>query len=168
IYTREKGNIEKIIIRDSVIQSFDNILPAINLSGGKVEMERSTVFGSMEVHRLYASDSIITGSVDVLDTQNSCFRFSSAKTNGSRLPKPYESHLHSGDTNHWFTSDRFGHPCFAQLTESAPVEITRGAENGSEMGAFCSLMNPVKLDSLKIKIEEYMPFGLIPIYINQT
>jgi hypothetical protein len=168
IYTNGDREIEKVIIRDSIIQSIDNDLPAIKLSGGKVEMERSTVFGSMKVHRLYASDSIITGTVDVFDTQNSCFRFSSATKEGSSLPRPYESHLHPGNPNHWFTSIRFGHPCFAQLTESAPMEITRGSETGSEMGAFCSLMNPIKLDSLKTKTDEYMPFGLIPIYINQT
>ena len=48
------------------------------------------------------------------------------------------------------------------------MPVQTGAETGSEIGAFSSLINPIKLDSLKIKVAEYMPFGLIPIFINET
>jgi hypothetical protein len=54
------------------------------------------------------------------------------------------------------------------LSETAPEKLYRGAENGSEIGAFCNLINPIKTDSLRNKIEEYMPFGLIPILIKET
>lgn len=101
------------------------------------------------------------------DTQTGCFRYSAAPAN-SRLPRPYESFLFEQDTNHWFTSRRFGDPGFAQLSDTAPNNLVRGAENGSEMGAFSGLLNPTKLDGLKAKIDEYMPFGLIPIFINKT
>jgi hypothetical protein len=48
------------------------------------------------------------------------------------------------------------------------VGLLQGAENGSEIGAFSHLFNPVKLDSLRVKVVEYMPFGLIPFFIYET
>jgi hypothetical protein len=36
------------------------------------------------------------------------------------------------------------------------------------MGAFSALLNPIKLDSLRAKIDEFMPFGRIPVLINAT
>lgn len=167
IYTRNEGLVEKLIVRDSIIQSVDSTLPAINLNAGEVEIDRTTIFGGMEIHRLQASDTVVTGSVTVHDTQNGCFRFSAAPAE-SRLPKPYESFLFVKDTNHWFTSRRFGNPGYGQLSETAPLDLHRGAENGSEMGAFNSQIVPIKHDSLQAKVEEYMPFGLIPIFINET
>ena len=125
-----------------------------------------TVFGDIGVHRLWASEALITGPVEVVDTQKGCFRFSAAPT-GSRLPRPYESHF-IDDTNHYFTSRRFGHPGYGQLSETAPVELLRGAENGSEIGAFSGLLNPIKRDGLRAKVDEYMPFGLIPLFIQET
>jgi hypothetical protein len=86
----------------------------------------------------------------------------------SRLPRPYESFLFIVSNQHWFTSRMFGQAGYAQLSETAPQEIYRGGENGAEMGVFNSLLNPVKLDGLKVKVDEFMPFGLLPAFINET
>jgi len=129
-------------------------------------MERVTVFGDMELHRLQASDTLITGKATVVDTQHGCFRFSAANDQ-SELPRRYESHLFPADEPNWFTSVKFGQPGYAQLSESAPPEITKGGENGCEMGAFNSLINPVKAGQSSEEVEEYMPFGLIPIFIKE-
>ena len=40
--------------------------------------------------------------------------------------------------------------------------------DGIEIGAFSSLLNPIKLDSLKAKVDEFLPFGLIPHFITET
>ncbi|MBC8488711.1 MAG: hypothetical protein H8D45_22020 [Bacteroidetes bacterium] len=169
IFCRNGGLVENLKIYDSIIQSVDAEF-ALQINNGSVEMNRVTVFGAIEVLRLFASETILTNSSKVSkvkDTQNSCFCFSAAPID-SRLPKPYESYLYSGDTNFWFTSKKFGQPGFAQILDISPVEIRRGAENGSEMGAFSSLINPIKMDSLRAKVEEYMPFGLIHLFINKT
>jgi hypothetical protein len=131
-----------------------------------VELRRVTVFGPVDVHRLDASEALITGVADVTDTQAGCFRFSAAPV-GSRLPRPYESHV-LADAVHVFTARDFGDPGYAQLSQSAPPELTRGAENGAEIGAFNGLLNPIKLDGLRAKVEEYLPFGLIPIFVPET
>jgi hypothetical protein len=161
------GNIEEASVSDSIIQSVNPAINAIELDKGKTSMVRTTIFGKINVHRLDASEVLITDTANVKDTQNGCFRFSAAPSL-SRLPHPYESFLFKKDANHWFSSRRFGDPGFAQLSDTAPKNIVRGAENGSEIGAFSSLLNPVKSDGLRTKIDEYMPFGLIPIFINKT
>jgi len=166
------GYVEEMTISDSIIQSVDPVVKAIEVKTGRTHIDRSSIFGEVSLHRLEASEVLITGLVNVIDTQNGCFRFSAApkeiSPNKSRLPRPYESFLFTEDTNHWFTSRRFGDPGFAQLSDTAPINIAKGAENGSEMGAFSNLLNPIKFDGLKNKIDEYMPFGLIPIFINKT
>jgi hypothetical protein len=166
IRTRAGGVIEELHVSDSIMQSLDDTLPALATERGRVRMERVTVFGHIEVHRLNASEALITGTSRVTDTQNGCFRFSAAPS-GSRLPRAYESHR-LDDSNHIFTSRRFGQPGYGQLSESAPAFLQRGAESGSEIGAFSALNQPIKADSLAKKVEEYMPLGLIPIFINET
>jgi hypothetical protein len=161
------GIVEQVFITDSIIQSVDPAIKAIDITQGKTDIERTTVFGELTVHELYASELLLTGLGTVKNTQEGCFRFSAAPR-ASKLPRPYESFLFHHDSNHWFSSRRFGDPGYAQLSDTAPAAIARGAGNGSEMGAFSNLLNPIKFDGLRTKIDEYMPFGLIPIFINRT
>jgi hypothetical protein len=161
------GDLSELSITDSIVQSVDAGVNALQIGMGLANLQSTTVFGNVQVHRLEASEGLITGLVTVTDTQNGCFRFSAAPA-ASRLPRPFESFLFDKDASYWFTSRLYGNPGYGQLSETAPVKITRGAENGSEMGAFSSLLNPVKLDGLKTKVDEYMPFGLIPVFIDIT
>lgn len=162
-----KGIIEELSISDSIIQSVEVSVPALNINTGKSVINRSTIFGDAVLHQLEASEAFFTGNATITNAQQGCFRYSAAPK-ASRLPRPYESFLFSTDTKHWFTSRIFGQPGYAQLSETAPEKLQRGAENGSEIGAFSNLMNPVKSDGLQSKVNEYMPFGLIPIFIHQT
>lgn len=59
-----------------------------------------------------------------------------------------------------FTAVRYGHPAYGQLNYYCPEEIRTGAEDGSEMGVFCSLRNPQREANLRIRLEEYLPVGL--------
>jgi hypothetical protein len=83
------------------------------------------------------------------------------------VPHPYRSHL-VDDLSRLFASRRFGDPHYAQLSPAAPPELERGAENGSEIGAFCSAVAPVKRDGLRSKMDEYMPFGRMPNFIAEN
>jgi hypothetical protein len=167
ILIRGNGYVEASAVSDSIVQSVDATVNAIEIKTGRTHIDRSTIFGQADLHRLEASEALFTHLVNVTDTQNGCFKFSAAPAI-SRLPHPFESFLFKEDTNHWFTSRRFGDPGYAQLSDTVPTNIMRGAENGSEMGAFSNQLNPIKFDGLKTKIDEYMPFGLIPIFINKT
>jgi hypothetical protein len=170
VRTAAGGLVECLKIRDSIIDGAVAEAAAgdkaLDLPRSEVDLARVTIFGQLDVNRLWATETIVTGLADVTDTQNGCFRFSAAPA-GSHLPRPYESHEFL-DSNHFFTSRRFGDPGYAQLSETAPVTLLRGAENSSEIGAFSSLLNPIKIASLRTKVDEYLPFGLIPIFIYES
>ena len=59
-----------------------------------------------------------------------------------------------------FTSIRYGSPGYAQLALSCAVEIRRGAEDESEMGAFHDLFQPQREANLWARLEENTPAGM--------
>lgn len=67
-----------------------------------------------------------------------------------------------------FTSTRYGRPGYGQLRLGCPREIAAGAEDGSEMGAFSHLKQPQRESNLRIRLDEYLPFGLEPGLIYVT
>jgi hypothetical protein len=67
-----------------------------------------------------------------------------------------------------FTSPRYGHPAYGQLHRSTPVEITRGGADGSEMGALAHVKQSQRQDNLRLRLAEYLPFGLDPALVYVT
>jgi hypothetical protein len=59
-----------------------------------------------------------------------------------------------------FTSLRYGQPGYGQLGSFAPREIRTGAEDESEMGVFHDVFGPQRETNLRIRLEEYLRFGL--------
>ena len=59
-------------------------------------------------------------------------------------------------------------PGYGQLGAGCPTEITTGAEDGAEMGAFNGLRQPQRETNLRIRLDEYLPFGLHPALIYMT
>ena len=58
-----------------------------------------------------------------------------------------------------FTSRRYGSPTYCQLAPDCPIEIRRGAEDESEMGAFHDLFQPQREANLRARLEEFVPTG---------
>lgn len=150
-------------------------LAAVAVSNATVNLSRVSVLGALAVHRLVASDTIITGFTNVDDTQGGCVRFS-AYVGGSRVPRQYES-VTVGLQAALFASTDYGRPGYGQLLEAADQAITggpagatisAGADSGSEMGAFSSGLAPIKEQGLLTKYAEYMPLGLTPVIVHVT
>jgi hypothetical protein len=59
-----------------------------------------------------------------------------------------------------FSSLRFGDPDYGQLRGSCPAQIRTGASDESEMGAFHDLFQPQRETNLRVRLEEYLRFGL--------
>jgi hypothetical protein len=59
-----------------------------------------------------------------------------------------------------FTALRSSHPAYCQLHHSAPCGIRRGASDESEMGVYHLLYQPQRETNLRIRISEYLRFGL--------
>jgi hypothetical protein len=149
---------------------------ALDFSDGEAALSRCTVMGPIRVHRLRVSESILNGIAAVDDLQNGCVRFT-AWTEGSQLPRKYESVPIRREAS-LFVSTEFGQPGYAQLlpvadfavvpSSAGGTSILQGAENGSEMGAFARERNSIKERSLLIKLDEFMPAGLIPVIVHVT
>jgi hypothetical protein len=59
-----------------------------------------------------------------------------------------------------YTAEAYGQPAYLQLSLRGPEEIAKGAADGSEMGAYCHLKQPQREANLRLRLKEYLPFGL--------
>ncbi len=142
---------------------------------------RTTVIGEVHTHAIHmAQDCLFTGGVHVARRAAGCVRFSYVPP-GSRTPRRYECQpdlvraavaerddltaqeaAEAGDAEARrvvprFTSLRYGTPAYGQLAAGCAPEITRGAADRSEPGAFHDLFRPQREDNLRARLAEYSP-----------
>jgi len=147
---------------------------ALGTSAGDVFLNRTSVLGPIRVHRLSASECILDDVATAEDEQHGCIRFT-AYADGSVVHQPYES-VTIPPRAVVFSTRKFGRPDYARLRNDADSAITSGnkgasiltgAENGSEMGAFALEKVPLKKRGLKQKFAEFMPIGMVPVWIDE-
>jgi len=152
-----------------------------------LDIRRCTVFGQVQTHAIeLAENCIFMGVIVDCRRQQGCMRFCYV-TSGSRTPKRYECQpdlveravlaLAQQDnlTNAQrttllqqerarvepeFNSTRYGTPTYCQLSDHCAPEITRGADDQSEMGAFHDLYQPQRAANLRARLDEYTPAGM--------
>ena len=59
-----------------------------------------------------------------------------------------------------FTSRRYGEPAYGQLRHVTDASIRIGADDESEMGVLHALFQPQRETNLRIRLDEYLRFGL--------
>ena len=59
-----------------------------------------------------------------------------------------------------FNSVRYGTPAYCQLSFACAEEVTRGADDESELGAFHDLYQPQRVANLQARLDEYTPAGM--------
>ena len=153
--------------------------------GPAASFERSTVLGLVHVRELTLGSSSIfaDGPLICERRQQGCLRFSSFEPAESRTPRRFrcqpdlalegaepgaDLELVTANVRPRFTSKQYGTPAYVQLIDGGPVEIAAGADEGSEMGAFHHLYQPQREANLRMRLEEYLPFGLEPGLIHVT
>jgi len=152
-----------------------------------VSIYRSTVIGEVHTHAIpLAENSIFDGRMHVARRGIGCLRFCYVPS-GSRTPRRYHCQpdlVHAGlreraelgeleqaelptscklaeqRVQPRFTSVYYGTPAYGQLAAGCAPEITRGAEDGAELGAFHDLFQPQREDNLRVRLEEFLPAGL--------
>jgi hypothetical protein len=158
----------QVWLSDSILDSAGWCLPAITAPNDRhahavFSARRVTVFGAVRTHAVnLVENSILMGEVCVARRQQGCIRFCWLLP-GSRVPGQFHCEpAHSNDPVRViprFTSTRYGTPGYGQLAPWCPDEISRGAEDGSEMGAFHDLFQPQREDNLRARLDEYTPAG---------
>jgi len=159
-----------------------------NQPGPPGTLERVTILGRSFFRKLpLASEVIFVGRVFADQTQEGCVRFSFASLDSetprrhrcqpeTEIAREIEQAKKIGPVTAaqlaaitaqvtarvvpFFTSIHYGDPGYAQLHLKSPLEIRTGAEDGSEMGVFSHLKQPQRETNLRIRLEEYLPFGL--------
>lgn len=59
-----------------------------------------------------------------------------------------------------FTSLRYGEPAYGQLRTGSPAQIREGADDEAAMGAFHDLFEPQRATNVRVRLEEFLRFGL--------
>jgi hypothetical protein len=174
-------------VNDSVLDATGLELEAIGAPGcvvahARLTILRSTVFGQIQVHAIdLGENTIFDGRVFVARRQRGYLRFCYVAPE-SRTPRRYhcQPDLAVGDlqgeekalaerrVRPRFISVRYGRPDYCRLAGDCPEEITRGADDESEMGVFHDLYQPQRLANLRARLDEYTPAGMDAgiIFIN--
>jgi hypothetical protein len=129
---------------------------------GKVHTRQMTLASNcLFVSRLAGPADPWTAALWVERRQKGCVRFSWVPP-GSRTPRRYQCQPQQGDaqTRPHFTSLRYGDAAYCQLREVTPESIRRGANDESEMGVLHGLYQPQREINLKVRLDEYLRFGL--------
>jgi hypothetical protein len=143
--------------------------------GGPLRIENSTVIGRVRtgIMRL-ASNTIflaafaagadkkkLVAPVLAQRRQEGCVRFSYLSP-GARVPPRFHCQPEADNSliRPRFQSRRFRDPEYCQLSPFGSPEIRQGADDESEMGAFHDLFEPQREAHLRIRMDEYLRFGL--------
>lgn len=159
-------------------------------AGAPARLERSTVHGRVWVKTLeLASESLFTAPVRSTRLQSGCTRYCYLPE-GSQVAHPFQcqparallaaalalspepglataADLDADETDRIvarlrpaFTSLDHGDAGYMQLSRGCAEELRTGAQDGSEMGAFCHLRQPQREANIRASLGEYMRFGM--------
>ncbi|MDE2298122.1 MAG: hypothetical protein KGK18_08135 [Burkholderiales bacterium] len=178
-----------LCIADSIVDATSAQRQAIGAPGASwahttLTIQRCTVFGIVDVHAMALGENcIFSGCVNVARRQIGCMRFCWVPTE-CRTPRRYHcqpdgvvaavkarvtddaARQASEIANETlrvepqFSARRYGRPAYAQLGPGCAVEITRGADDESELGVYHDLYQPQREANLRTRLTEYTPAGM--------
>lgn len=141
-------------------------------AGAAISVTDSTVIGKVHVRLMtLASNTIFFAQLAAADVwkapvraerkQQGCVRFCVVPA-GALVPRrfhcvPDEDHP---DALPQFTSLRYADPGYAQLRSTTHRAIREGADDGGEIGVMHPLHQPQRESNLRIRLDEYLRFGL--------
>jgi hypothetical protein len=135
--------------------------------GPETHVDGITVFGGMWVESISGSGGIWVHTLNVLNDQKGCIKFSYFSGKEDRLPQNHgcvdgtEAYLR-------FTSEIFGSPAYGQLAHTTDFRIRERGPEDDAMGAFGFLLEAHKWRNIQIRYREFMPVGVRPLLIPVT
>jgi hypothetical protein len=150
---------------DSVLDASDLREPAVlgtddRPAWVRLSLSRVTVLGGAHVHSVgLAEDSIMTGPLDCERRETGRVRFCYLAP-GSRTPRRTGCQPEEARLVPRFDSVQFGQPAYARLAGHAAPELTHGAHDEGELGAYHDLWQPLRAADLRTQLREYVPPGV--------
>ncbi|MEO5577194.1 MAG: hypothetical protein ABIR67_15185 [Gaiellaceae bacterium] len=143
----------------------DGLTPA-----GHLTLDASTVIGKVHAQRLDVTDSLLLARrAEAADPwpapvwaerrQVGCIRFSFVPP-GSRTPRRFECAGANPAHRPHHTSLRYGDPGYAQLRRATHPAVRTGASDESELGVTHELHQPQRETNLRVRLDEYLRYGL--------
>ena len=169
-----------LLVEDTILDATADHLPALSATDDgpapvMLSLARCTVLGCVDARAVnLVENSIVTGVIRVSRRQHGCVRFSSVPR-GSSTPRRYHCQpdlvieaqpatapepvkaMAAARVRPRFTSTRYGTPGYGQLARACADEISSGADDESEMGAFHDLYQPQRAGALRTRVDEYVP-----------
>lgn len=171
-------------VQGCILDAGDGEQAAITAVDSEVDVQDSTVLGTVSARLFDAGNSLFTGVVTAERRQEGCVRYCflpEGSATGRRfrcqpelaVAKARQAALDLGQVFEpveeaalvarivpAFTAEHWGHPAYCQLASTCPPELSEGAEDGAEMGAFRFLLQPQRAANLRASLDEYLRFGL--------
>ncbi len=135
--------------------------------GPPTEVTGVTLFGRMRVEELCGKGGIWTHTLEVMDNQTGCVKFSYFSGNGDRLPQNHGC-VNGNHAHLRYTAVEFGNPAYGQLHHTSDFRIRERGPDDNEMGAYGFLKEADKWRNLQIRYREFMPVGVRPLLIPVT
>ncbi len=169
----------KVFLHDCIVDAGDAINVAFDADGAggpgaELTVTESTLIGKVHTQLMrLVSNSLFfarlgplpaetwTAPVMVERRQEGCVRFSYLPT-GAITPRPFRcvpDKAHPQVLPH-FTSLRYGDPGYGQLRLATDKAIREGADDGGEIGVLHALFQPQRETNLRLRLDEYLRFGL--------
>jgi hypothetical protein len=152
-----------LTVVDSILHAESStVVLSVDAPGSRVEVDSSTLLGRTSARTLTASNALMRGLVDAHRRQEGCVRYSFLPLE-SRAPRRYRCQPGRDSPTPvapWFASTDPFDPRFGKLHEQCPVEISAGADDEGEMGAYHFLQERRRVANLTAQLDHYLRFGL--------
>ena len=135
--------------------------------GPETHVDGITVFGGMWVESISGSGGIWVHTLNVLNNQKGCIKFSYFSGKEDRLPQNHGC-IDGTEAYLRFTSEILGNPAYGQLAHTTDFRIRERGPNDDAMGAFGFLLEAHKWRNIQIRYREFMPVGVRPLLIPVT
>jgi hypothetical protein len=133
---------------------------ALSAPAGTLSVATTTVVGSIAAVRADLSNALCYGDVTLGDAQASCVRF-------SRVPSSLAVRgFRCTTATPIFLSLRRADAGYMHLHPNTSPALTRGGEEGGEIGAFASAGLPWRTQNVGRRLTEYIPAGLTPVQVR--
>ncbi|MFX0095369.1 MAG: hypothetical protein ACFFBD_26780, partial [Candidatus Hodarchaeota archaeon] len=137
--------------------------------GPPTKINGITIFGKTQVEWITGKGAIFVHPLRVQKTLKGCLRYSYIAGDKREIPQ-IEGCIfaHQADPRLRFVSTIFGQPEYGQLAHGIDYQIRERGPNDNAMGAFGYLLEANKWRNINIRYREFMPVGIIPVFIVVT